>query len=134
MKEIFNKETSWNRRGKPPVLRLSHLGHIRFSVEAIRILGLKIGDSISFMIDSRDTGVFYFFKDDKGMPLKHCTRGKDGSCGLQVCCRPLCQKLLNFFGLKNNKTFDITNETCKTENGEMWFVLKENVHQPIKWR
>lgn len=132
--EIFNKETSWNRRGKPPVLRISYNGHIRFSVEAIKMLGFKLGDTISFMIDPRDNNVFYFFKDEKGMPLKHCTRGKDGVCGLQVCCRPLGQKLLNYFGFKENKTFDITNEVCDTIKGKMFFVLKEKVHRPIKWR
>lgn len=131
---VFNKETSWNRRGKPPVLRISRNGHIRFSVEAIRILGLKLGDTISFMIDERDCKIFYFFRDVKGMPLKHCTKGKDGVCGLQVCCRPLGQKLLDYFGFKGNKTFDITKEQCITERGKMWFVLKEKIHVPIKWR
>lgn len=132
--EIFNKETSWNRRGKPPVLRFSKNGHIRFSVEAINVLGLSKGVPISFMIDWRDSDIVYFFVDDKkGMPLWDCTKGKNG-VGLQICCRPLALKIINFMGLKGNVTFDVTNDKCKTEKGEMWFVKKSSIHQPIIWR
>lgn len=132
--EIFNKETIWNRRGKPPVLRFSQNGHIRFSVEAIRILGLSKDTPISFMIDRRDEDVVYFFVDkENGMPLWDCTKGKNG-VGLQVCCRPLALKVLSFMGLKKNITFDITTDKCKTQNGEMWFVRKDKIHQPVIWR
>lgn len=132
--EFFTKETVWNRRGKPPVVRISKYGHIRFSVEAARLLGLKIDDKISFMIDNRDIGVFYFFRDEKGMPLKFCTRGNDGVCGLQICCRPLGQRLLNYFGFKDNKTFGVSCETVNRKDVVMWFVLKDKIHRPIKWK
>lgn len=132
---IFTRNTHWNRRGKPPVLRLSPNGHIRFSVEAVKKLGFKLGDRLSFMIDNRDNGIFYFYLDEEnGMPLKFNTRGGGGVDGLQICCRPLAQKLLDYFGFKEPKTFDVTDERIKTKIGELWFVLKEKIHKPIKWR
>ena len=133
--EIFNAKTSWKKRGKPPVIRVSTTGHIRWSVEAIRRLGLVNGDKVSFMTDARDNGIIYFYRDNKnGIPLIYCTKGKDGVYGLQVCCRPLAYKILNFFGFTEHKTFDLTDETLNTENGRMWFILKGNIHRPIKWR
>lgn len=132
--EIFNRKTHWNRRGKPPVLRFSQAGHIRFSVEAVRILGLNKGTPLSFMIDQRDDGIVYFFIDkENGMPLCDCTNGKNG-VGLQICCRPLSLRVLSFMGLKKNITFDITTDKCETQKGGMWFVRKDKIHQPIIWR
>jgi hypothetical protein len=131
---VYNKETSWNKRGKPPVVRFSKYGHIRFSVEAIRLLGLDRDTPISFMTDARDIGVIYFFVDKKGLPLKRGTVGKTGE-GLQICCRPLAQRVMDFFGFNGiNKTFDVTNETVKTEKGNMWIILKDKIHKPIKWK
>lgn len=133
--EVFTRHTHWNRRGKPPVMRLSRTGHIRLSVEAVKILGLQKGDRISFIIDKRDNGIFYFYVDkENGMPLKFCTRGKGQVDGLQICCRPLSQKLLDHFGYKDPKTFDISSEKSESGRGLMWFVLKEKVHKPIKWK
>jgi len=134
MEEVFTRNTIWNRRGKPPVIRLSNNGHIRLSVEAVKILGVKEGDTVSFMVDNRDNGIFYFYKDEDGMPLIYCTRGKDGINGLQLCCRPLAQRLLKYFGFNGNKTFDVSGETIKASDKEMWFVLKEKIHKPINWK
>jgi len=132
--EIFNKETIWDKKGKPPLLRISPYGHIRLSVKAVEILGLKQGDGVSFMVDYRDTGVFYFYKDKNGIPLIHNTAGKKGIDGLQACCRPLCMKLLTHFGYTKNSSFDVTPEIVDTPHGKMWFVLKNNLHKPIQWR
>ena len=135
MMEIFTAKTTWKKRGKPPVLRVSTWGHIRFSVSTVKNLSLKPGDKISFMIDYRDKEVVYFFKDDDGgMVLGFCTKGSDGVNGLQVCCRPMALKILEHFGFTGNKTFDITTETCKTDRGEMWMILKSKIHKPIKWK
>lgn len=135
MTEVFTAETTWKKRGKPAVLRISTCGHIRFSVSTVRNLGLEIGDKISFMIDYRDKGVVYFFKDnDKGMPLGFCTRGTAGVNGLQVCCRPMAFKIFDHMGLSKNTTFDITTEVTKTDNGAMWMILKDKIHRPIKWK
>ena len=133
--QIFTKHTVFNRRGKPPVVRLSKSGHIRFSVTACKNLDIKEGDCICFMIDARDVGIVYFYKDNKnGMPLKYCTKGKDGINGLQICCRPMAMKILAFFNMNGNRTFDVSSETTKTCDKEMWFIIKENIHKPIKWK
>lgn len=135
MTEIFTAKTTWKKRGKPAVIRVSTCGHIRFSVSTIRNLGLGVGDKISFMIDYRDKGVVYFFKDNKaGMPLRFCTKGNNGVNGLQVCCRPMAFKIFDHMGLSKNTTFDITAETARTDSGEMWMILKDKIHKPIKWK
>lgn len=132
--EILNKETVWNKRGKPPVLRISKNGHIRLSSKAVEILGIEIGSKLSFMIDSRDKGVIYFYCDEeKGIPLVEINKHLSGN-GYQVCCRQLALKLLSFIGIKNNVTFDVTAEKCETPHGSMWFVQKDKIHTPIKWR
>lgn len=58
--EIFNKETIWDKKGKPALLRISQHGNIRISVKEVEILGLKPGDGVYFMVDYRDDGIFYF--------------------------------------------------------------------------
>lgn len=132
--EIFNKETSWNKRGKPPVVRISQSGHIRFSVEAVKVLGIAKDTPISFLIDKRDDDVIYFFIDkDKGMPLVDCTFAQSGT-GLQICCRPLSFRLLDFLGQKKNVTFGVTKDTCDVFEKKMWFLRKDRIHKPIKWK
>lgn len=132
--EIFNKETIWNKRGKPPVLRISKNGHIRFSGVAVDILGLTLETKISFMVDARDKDLIYFYVDaEKGMPLGMVNKTIKGN-GYQICCRGLAIKLLKFIGSSGNVTFDITTDKCETPHGSMWFVRKDKIHKPIKWR
>ena len=129
----FDASTTWNRRGKPPVVNLSTYGHIRFSVEAVKLLNLKEGMKIAFRIDTRDAGIIYFYEQATGIPLRkgmNCKTGKR----LEVYCRPLSLKLLNFFGFNTRKTFKLTKEQSKIGNCNMWFILKDNIHKPIKWK
>lgn len=131
----FNSETVWDRRGKPSTIRITKHGHIRFSVNAVKKLGIKEGGRLSFFVDPRDVGIIYFRNDKKGIPLIKCTNGKNGIDGLQLCCRPLSLTLLKSFGLKDSKTFDLTEETTDHEKyGKLWIILKEKIHKPVKWR
>ena len=134
--EIFDKETVWNKRGKPPVLRISDNGFIRFSGKAVEILGITKETKISFMIDKRDDDLIYFYVDDvKGLPLAEINKTIKGN-GYQVCCRQLAKRLLKFLkgGKYKNVTFDVVNEKCETPNGSMWFVKTSSIHKPIKWK
>ena len=129
--------TIWNRRGKPPVVRIEagRNARINFSVEAVKLLGLKEGMRIAFRIHGNDKGVIYFYEQATGLALKKQMQGKTGS-RLAVYCRPLAKKLLQHFGYKvdTNKTFLISNETIRVDNCSMWFINKENVHKPLQWK
>lgn len=131
----FNSETVWDKRGKPSTIRITKHGHIRFSVNAVKKLGIKEGDRLSFFVDPRDVGIIYFKLDPRGIPIIKCTTGKNGINGLQVCCRPLALTLLKTFNLKESKTFDITADITEHEKyGKLWIIVKEKIHTPIKWR
>lgn len=132
---IYNKETIWNRRIKPPVVGIAYLsGRIRFSAEAVKLLSLKENDCISIMIDERDRDIFYFFVDNKkGMRLyKSAKKDAKYGIGLQVCCKPLSRKILAFMRLGKVASFDVTNEKCNTESGKMWFIRKGMIHKPME--
>ena len=90
--EVLNRETLIRRNRKPPVVRVSY-GRIIFSVEAVRELGLKEGDKISFVTNSKDLDIIYFKKDEKGVPLAVDFNGLTGT-RLRICCRPLAEKIL----------------------------------------
>jgi hypothetical protein len=130
---IYNKKTVYNKRGKPALLRFSKYGHIQFSSAASKLLGLKEGMRLSFMTDNRDKGIIYFFEDAGGLNLRQVNNGKRNK-GLQICCRSLSLRLLDFFGFKDNKSFDVKADTLLVNNTNAWFVLKENVHKPIQWK
>lgn len=132
--EIYNSETIWNRKGKPPVVRICPQGHIRFSVEAVKLLGLKKGMALTFVTNPIDTGTIYFYPDIKGLPLTSEVELKTGS-RLEVCCRPLTKKLLSFLGFTKNKTFSLTAETTPIMEGvNAWLVSKSKCHTPVKWK
>ncbi len=132
--EIFNKETIWDKRAKPPVVRISKHGHVRFSVEAVKLLGITKDTPITFMIDPRDHDIVYFYIDkEKGLPLVNNNKSLSG-VGLQICCRPMAIRILRYFSMKNGGSFDITNDKCSTVHGEMWFIRKDKTHIPVKWR
>jgi len=131
----YNAETVWDKKGKPSTVRITKHGHIRFSVSAVKNLQIKEGDKLSFYIDPRDVGVIYFKQDPKGIPLIKNTTGVDGTNGLQLCCRPLALTLLKSFNLKESKTFDLTGEKTNHEKyGDLWVIVKEKMHVPMKWR
>lgn len=132
--EVLNIKTYWNRRGKPPVFRISKNGHIRFSVEAVKLIGIKEGDKLTFVIHKNDPGILYFHIDNiNGFKLKIGGKYQSGYY-LQILCRPLSLRLLSHFNITKNETFDITNDKTRVNDNEAWFVLKSNKHIPIKWR
>jgi hypothetical protein len=131
MSEIitFDRNSIWDKRDKPPVVRVAKNGTVRFSVSAVKLLGLKESDCLTFQIDYRDTDVVYFFKDKNGIPLRVGAE-YDSGIMLQTLCRPLVKKLLQFFGLKGNTTFDITDE----QTSGKYVISKLKIHEPLKWR
>lgn len=132
--EIYNAETIWNRKGKPPVVRICPQGHIRFSVEAVKLLGLKKGMCLTFVTNPIDNGTIYFYADTKGLPLTSEVELKTGS-RLEVCCRPLTKKLLSFLGFSKNKTFSLTSDTTPIMEGvKAWIICKSKCHTPVKWK
>ena len=130
--QVYNEETVYNKRGKPPCIRIAK-SRIEFSCEAVKLLGLKKEDKISFYTDLKDKEIIFFGKSKNGLSLRQAAELKSG-VRLQVCCRPLVIKLLSHLGLNNNKTFRISNETTDFYGEKLWFILKDKVHRPIQWR
>lgn len=133
MIEVLDNTNVWNKRGKPAVVNIDADGRVSFSVEAVKQLKLKEGMRIAFRIDHRDKGIIYFYEQATGIPLKASAETKSG-IRLSIYCRPLAQKLLSFFGFRENKSFDIDSNTVKFHSCPMWFILKEKVHKPVQWR
>lgn len=123
--KVFNKETIWDKRAKPPVVYLNSKGQVRFSIEGVKLLGLKSGDKLSFAFDTRDAGVIYFYKCLKGIELNTDFKGMGGE-RLVLCCRGLVKQLLTFFGCTTSKTFLLTNDTTLFNGGQAWLILKSN--------
>lgn len=131
--EVYDSTTIFDRRGKPPVVQIAKWGHIRFSVEATKLLKLKPEDRITFLTPKGDKEIIYFKKHPGGLPLSQTSQGKSG-IGVGVCCRALTRRLLNFLGSKRSITFDVTPETADVYGEKMWFLLTSKIHQPIQWR
>ena len=122
--ELLNEDTVSREKTKPPVIRLSY-GKILFSIEAVKLLGLKSGDKISFVIDKRDYGVIYFKKDSKGFRLTLDLAGQTGD-RLRLCCRPVYKKILEHFGINSARTYHVSSEQADVYGEKMWFILKSN--------
>lgn len=131
--EVFDSRTIWNRRGKPAEVQISKWGHIRFSVEAVNLLNLTADMHIRFVTNSNDKGIIYFDQHSKGLPLRIGMKCKNG-VRLELYCRPLALKLLDFFGYKTNKTFRLQKATTEFADNKFWFILKDNIHKPLLWR
>lgn len=133
--EIYDATTVWNKKGKPPLVNIDVKGRISFSVEAVKLLGLKEGMKLAFRTHYDDKGCIYFYQQATGIPLRLQMTTKSG-VRLQILCRGLPVKLLKFFGFKAdaNKSFTVQKETIKVSNCQMWYILKENIHKPVQWR
>lgn len=129
---VFDATSVINKRCKPPVVRVSY-GRVIFSVEAVKLLGLKVGDKISFVMNEKDKDIIYFKKDTNGLPLMTDFIGLTGE-RLRICCRPLAQTILSFFSYQQSKTFSVSAELADVYGEKMWFILKSGLHKPIKWR
>lgn len=135
--EILNAETVFNKKGKPPIVFIEsgRNARINFSVEAVKLLDLKEGMRISFILLNKDKEIIYFYEDEKtGIPLKLQMDAKSGK-RLAISCRPLARKLNEHFGYGDaQKTFLLTKDKSEVEGKKMWFILKSKQHKPIQWR
>lgn len=124
MVEIINSKTSFGV--KPPVVQLNKHGHIRFSVEAVKLFNLKQTDRLTFLINSEDEGIIYFYKDDSGLPLHEMVKTKTG-VRYSILCRPLVKKLLRFFYQENNISILVNNKTINYGGKEMMILRKAKI-------
>jgi len=130
---IINSETVLTPYLKPATVQIFNRGQIRFSVGAIQELGLEVGDKIEFILPTMGSKTIYFRKSEKGFTL-HTELTKGGLTRLRVHSRPLVRKLLMFFETEKSKTYDITNEKLEFNGTKCWYIGKENIHKPVKWR
>ena len=132
--EILNSKTNWNVSGKPAMIRISKHGVMRFTVEAVRLLKLKLDMRLTFLLHPNDNGIIYFHTHADGLPLKADAVSKNG-VALYCCGRKHAARMLEFFKISTaNKTFDITAEQSTVNGQQCWFILKDKIHKPIKWR
>lgn len=130
---ILNAHTIYNQRKKPALVQFNKVGQLRFSVEAAKEIGISEEDKITFVLDERDEGIIYFYKDKDGLPIRKELDTKTGARYV-VCCRPLISKLLAFFKYTGNKSFKVSGETADLYGKQTFFILKDNIHKPIQWR
>lgn len=121
MIEILNASTIWNERRKPAVIQVNKYGHLRFSVEAVKMFDLKKEDRLTFMIDESDNLV-YFWKDKHGFPFSEIVKVKTGS-RYAICCRPLVKRILHHFNKKDNISILATNNLVRG----MWFLNPQKI-------
>ncbi len=135
----YKESTVYNKRGKPATVRIdaNNNGRIVFSMAAVKLLGLQHGDRITFRTYHQDKGIVYYFRSADGLPLKKLA-GTAGRYSLAVYCRPLNPVLLKHLGFEKDKykTLHVSDATTTLPDtgGTAWMLLKENVHQPLKWK
>lgn len=133
--EILDTTTNWNLRGKPSMVRISRHGIIRFSVSAVKQMGLNAGMKLTFMLPKKDHEIIYIYQHPKGLELKEDTVKSKEGIALYCCGRKHSTRLLEHLKIsKPNTTFDITKEKTIINDQECWFIQKEKIHKPIKWR
>lgn len=135
---VFSAKTDFNKRGKPAVVSIQagKIARLSFSVEAVKLLGLAPGDAINFYTDKREPDTIYFYLDKDGFKLNIAGTCQSGY-RLAIYCRPLCRKLFTHFNYSKNimRSYDITAATTQLPNGvSAWVIVKNKLHQPVKWR
>ncbi len=122
---IYNRHTTFNKRGKPAIIRIDakcRNARIQISVEAVKILQLKAGDSLTFITLNKDLENIYFYVDNKeGIPLKVANEHKSGF-DMGVYCRPLARRLLDHFGIREMRSFVVTAETTEVNGKKCFFI------------
>lgn len=135
--QTFDRSTIWNKRGKPATVRIDsgRQGRIVFSVEAVKLLGLKAGMRIAFRTYSTDERMVYFYEQATGMKLQVMQEVLSGQM-MAVYCRPLCVSLLNHLGFNGSKpvTFDVKPAMAQMPetNCMAWMISRKNKHKPLK--
>jgi hypothetical protein len=123
---VYNKHNVYNKRTKPSIIRIDcakNNSRIRFSVEAVKTLGLSVHDCLTFITVKTDKHNIYFYKDNKnGLKLRE-VKTRNDSVYLEVNCRLLARKLLLFFGIKDDaRSFIITNDTTKVNDQRCFYI------------
>ena len=122
MGELLTVSNCWNERKKPPVIQVTKLGKIRFSVEAAKLYNLTEKDRISFYIPD-DNDIIYFWKDNQsGFALSEIVRTDSGN-RYSICCRPLAAKILSHFRGNGNISISAENKTV----GGKWILSKKKI-------
>lgn len=135
----YNSNTIFNKRGKPPVVRIEcgKNARINFSVEAVKLLGLKEGMKLAFRTYKDDKLTAYFYEQATGIKLV-AEKNNLKETRLAIYCRPLAQKLLEHFGFKGDckKTFVLNTVRVPIPETKCnaWIIDKEKIHTPIQWR
>lgn len=134
MIQIYNRHTVFNKRGKPPVIRLDASksnARITFSVEAVRLLGFKISDCITFIALEKEKDIIYFYIDNvDGIPMKSEVGFKSGM-RMGVYCRPLARQLVKHFGISGCRSFIISDHKTSYAGIPCFFI---NKHKPYAGR
>lgn len=135
MVTIYNRENTWDKDSKPAIVRISGRGFIHFSVEAVKLLNLKEGMTLIFRVDDADPSIILFHEHKSGIPLRVTARlKKTGNIRLSILCRPLSLKLLTFLKLRQSTSIRLTKDTVKADGREFWFISKDFIHVPTKWK
>ncbi len=135
MVTIYNRQNTWDDRSKPAIVRLSGRGFIHFSVEAVKLLKLKEGMTLIFRVDDQDPNIILFHEHKSGIPLRVTAKlKKTGHVRLSILCRPLSLKLLAFLKLRQSTSIRLTAETVKAGDKQYWFISKDFIHIPTKWK
>jgi hypothetical protein len=124
---IFDANTAWNKRGKPAIVNLDMQGRITFSVEAIKLLGLKVNEKLVFALQQDDNEMIYYYRGDTGIPLR-VSKQNINIQRLGIYCRPMVEKLLGHLGLKKNRSFPVRKETTIFQGKEVWFLQKDDLY------
>ncbi len=124
---IYNRHTVFNKRGKPPIIRIDVSGNnarITFSVEAVKMWGLKEDDCLSIFINEKERDLIFFRVDNEnGIPLKVELGFKTG-VRMGLYCRQLARAIAKHIGLKVCRSFIISNEKVKADGREWFFIDK----------
>jgi len=109
---------------KPPTLALDiYKNTFCFSVEAVKITGLKDGDKITFSYDTEDPGIMYFYKCPVGFKLRKI-KTSSGALRLKAVNSPAMSEIVEFLGLQKNTSFKIKSITTTFNGRQAWFITK----------
>lgn len=109
---------------KPPTLNVDiRIHRFSFSVEAVKLLGLKEGDKIAFAYDTEDAGIFYFYRSPVGFPL-HEVKTRQGNVRLSATNAAASKEIKKHLGLLENRSFKVKNETTTFNGRQAWFITK----------
>lgn len=133
--EVLNTKTRWNDKSKPATVHINISGVVSFSIAAVKLLKLKPGMRLTFLLPERDRGIIYFREDPAdGLELREGNSTQQGK-RLHCCGRKHAKRMMEHFCFTaKTKTFDLKADTDNVNGFRCWFILKSRAHQPVKWR